>query len=587
MTNTIGDEFARRATDHDEKLKYQPEGDAPVVTAPDLERYHEVNAATDRALADEFFRRYRHLFCNGDGNLYIFHPERAAWSRDNVQQQVLGYCMHLSDRFYEELAVVTEALTAARAAGADDVEQLARRQQALTKMILHCEKGNTMGTIARLLSAKLTTVMADKPVKMNANPALLAVANGVVDLTDGRLLHGRAEDYITRNTNVVYKNDIDTKWWEDTVLSMCGGNPRLAEFLQVWAGYCATGFTREHCMAILWGSGRNGKNLLIDSVAQALGGYASSLPAAFLESMGNQSNMDNNMLFAMAQLDGIRMAYVSETGERGKMKESWVKSQTGDRMVRARLARQDYYEFPLTHKLVVGTNHKPEVTGTDDGVWERIRMVPMRVRFGTEAEVEAGIAQQLADRALLGKTTDKAGAETVLRWIVVGAGKFLKHGLRRYTPPEIVAETLGYRREQDVMGQFLQDATDWIDPAEVLRVQSVEGQGSNRVYMAMSLDERLRVEKQEFWRTYAVWCDEHGHMPLSSTKFGQKVTAAQRFWQDDIGGEKLMRPIELTKAGNTWFLRYVRLSENGVRLRNIARSRLQSIAKQDLDHGDE
>jgi P4 family phage/plasmid primase-like protien len=401
------------------------------------------------------------------------------------------------------------------------------------------------------------------------------------------LLHGRAEDYITRNTNVVYKNDIDTKWWEDTVLSMCGGNPRLAEFLQVWAGYCATGFTREHCMAILWGSGRNGKNLLIDSVAQALGGYASSLPAAFLESMGNQSNMDNNMLFAMAQLDGIRMAYVSETGERGKMKESWVKSQTGDRMVRARLARQDYYEFPLTHKLVVGTNHKPEVTGTDDGVWERIRMVPMRVRFGTEAEVEAGIAQQLADRALLGKTTDKAGAETVLRWIVVGAGKFLKHGLRRYTPPEIVAETLGYRREQDVMGQFLQDATDWIDPAEVLRVQSVEGQGSNRVYMAMSLDERLRVEKQEFWRTYAVWCDEHGHMPLSSTKFGQKVTAAQRFWQDDIGGEKLMRPIELTKAGNTWFLRYVRLSENGVRLRNIARSRLQSIAKQDLDHGDE
>jgi hypothetical protein len=170
MTNTIGDEFARRATDHDEKLKYQPEGDAPVVTAPDLERYHEVNAATDRALADEFFRRYRHLFCNGDGNLYIFHPERAAWSRDNVQQQVLGYCMHLSDRFYEELAVVTEALTAARAAGADDVEQLARRQQALTKMILHCEKGNTMGTIARLLSAKLTTVMADKPVKMNANP---------------------------------------------------------------------------------------------------------------------------------------------------------------------------------------------------------------------------------------------------------------------------------------------------------------------------------------------------------------------------------------------------------------------------------
>lgn len=581
MTDTA-DAFTQRVAAHDDKLKYEPKDEKPNVIAPDLELFRETTNSTDRALADGFFRHYRHLFCNGDGSLYVYHPERGAWSRDGVPNQVLAYCMHLSDRFYEELATVTATIGEVRAGGAGDLEALTRRQQAINKLIIHCEKANTMGAIARLLTAKLTAVMADRPQKMNHDGSMLACKNGVVDLATGVVRHPRPEDYITRNTGTVYKHDADIGWWEEIVMQMCSGNPRLAEFLQVWCGYCATGLTKEHAMAILWGMGRNGKNLLIDSVASSLGNYAAALPASFLESMGDQKSMDNNMLYAMAKLDGIRMSYVSETGEKGKLKESWVKAQTGDRTVSARLAHKDFYEFQLTHKLVVGTNHKPEITGTDDGVWERIRMIPMRVRFGTQEEIDAGIAQALANRDLLARATSTEGREVVLKWVVAGASKYLAHGLRRYTPPEIVAETLGYRREQDVMGQFLQDATDWVNPVEVNRVMGLEGPG-NKVFQGMTLDDRLRVEKQELWRTYTVWCEEHGHHAMSATMFSRRVTGAQRFWQDDIGGEKLMRPLDTIKVKNTSFYRYLRLSENGVRMRNIARSRQVS---NETTHGD-
>lgn len=574
MTANVGDALAARAALLDEAIRYAPKDNKPIVNAPDLELFRETTNSTDRALADGFFRHYRHLFCNGDGNLYVYHVDRGAWSREGVPNQILAYCMHLSDRFYEELAEVTEQVAAVRAGGPGDVERLVLRQAAINKLIIHCEKAATMGNIARLLTAKLTAIMADKPVKMNSDGTLLACANGLVDLNTGEIRHPRPDDYITRNTGITYKHDLDLKWWDDVVLSMCDGNPRLAEFLQVWCGYCSTGITREHCMAILWGSGRNGKNLLIDSVASALGNYASALPASFLEAMGNQASMDNNMLYAMAQLDGVRLAYVSETGEKGKLKESWVKSQTGDRTIRARLAHKDYYEFQLTHKLVVGTNHKPEITGTDDGVWERIRMAPMRVRFGTQSELDAGIAQRLADSTLLGRATSLAGKEAVLAWVVAGAGKYLKHGLRRYTPPEIHAETLGYRREQDVMGQFLQDATQWVNPIEVNRVMGMEGSGKGPAFGLMSLDDRLRVEKQELWRIYVVWCDDHGHMAMSATMFSRRVTGAQRFWQDDIGEEKLMRPLDTLKVGNSWFYRYLRLSENGNRMRAVSAHRL-------------
>ena len=583
MTETVNP-FAQRINRADEADKYEAPPDDENVLAPNFELYQELSNATDRALADDFFKRYRHLFCNGDGNLYVYRKERCAWSRDNVDKQIYAFCIHLSDHHYEVLAGVNAELAAARINGGD-VEVILRRQQGIHKMILHCEKGNTISTVARLLMAKLATVMADKPVKMNPNGAILAGLNGVIDLRTGQVRRARMSDYITRNTGTIYKYDADTEWWEAAVLAMCGGNQPLAEFLQVWCGYSLTGYTNEHCMAILWGMGRNGKNLLMDSLAAAMGGYASSLPPSFLESMGSSAALDNNMLYAMAQLDGIRMAYVSETGEKGKLKESWVKGQTGDRTVRARLAYKDYYEFQLTHKLLVGTNHKPEITGTDDGVWERIRMVPMRVRFGTQEEMDAGIAQAIADRGLLERTTSTEGKEAVLRWAVAGAGKFLSLGLRKYTPTAITSETLGYRREQDVLGQFLQETTDWVNPIEVKRVKSIEA-GDAKIWREMSLDDRLRVERQEFWRIYCVWCEEHGHHQMSATMFTRRVTTSQRFWQEDDGSEKLMLSLDSIKSNNVYFYRYLRLSENGYRMRTASNSRVESRERKNKEEND-
>lgn len=571
-----GDAFAQRADDRDDDVRNGPQDEPEIVVAPDLLLTREARQLTDRALSDRFYERYKHLFINGDGQLHVYHKERGAWSRDQAAVQVHAYCVHLSDTYYDELTAVNDTLRAVReGAQQGDVEELTRRQQGILKMIQYCEKAGTIGNVRTLVMSKLTTIMADNPQRMNENPESLACANGVIDLRTGVLRHPRMDDYITRNTGTAYKRDVDCQWWEDAVLKICGGNPRLAEFLQVWAGYCATGYTREHCMAILWGMGRNGKNLMIDSIASALGQYATSLPSSFLEAMGSgRDAMDNNMIYALAQLSGVRLSYVSETGEKGKLRESWVKSLTGDRTVKARLAHQDYFEFTLTHKLVVGTNHKPEITGTDDGVWERIRMVPMRVRFGTQQELEAGIAQGLADPQLLTRTTCQAGREAVLRWVIVGAGKYLENGLRRYTPPEITAETKMYRREQDVLGQFLQDTTEWINPKEVDRVQAIETTPQSMAWRNMTLDDRLRVEKMELWKTYCVWCEEHGHHSMSATLFARRITSAQRFWQDEIGDEKIMKPIDTVKVAVAGFYRYIRLSENGIRMRNIARNRV-------------
>lgn len=571
--------------ERERRLARLPPGEAPKVDAPDLTDYRELDGSySDKLLANRFFRRYRHLFCNGSGQIYMYLARSGRWTLSDLSTHIYSHAMELSATFHDELAEVkrarAQALTDNNAAQA---EALGRREQGLASLIKHTEKGGTIGTIAKMVQAKVKTVLECEQVKMNSDPQLLACRNGVVNLADGSLRYAQMDDYITRNTGIDYVPGADTSWWNERVLEMCHGNTRLAEYLQVWFGYCATGYTREHCMTVLYGAGRNGKNLLMDAVATALGGYASAITASFLEAQGKESGDSNNILYMTAQLDGTRMAYVSETGERGKLRESTVKSLTGDKRIRARLAYENFYEFEITHKFTIGTNHKPEISGTDDGVWARMRLVPMRVKFGEQAEVDAGVAQYLQDETLLDVVQHEDKREQVLAWVVEGARKYIKHGLKSHTPPEISAETKAYRREQDVLGQFLQHVSVHVPQQEidrtVARVEAVRPRDRGQ----FSDEDMLRVDKMDLWRTYAVWASDNGHYAMSSTMFARRITGAQRFWPGDGTGELQMRPLEAIRTDRGARYVFFRWSEQGQQLRDHARSQMRP---RKVDHGD-
>jgi putative DNA primase/helicase len=557
MTEDIGAEFARRRAQQLEQERRQPPGPTPEIEVPDLEVMYEAQGPeTDKRLADIFFTKYRHLLVNGDGRLHLYLGRGKQWVANKVTTHLYTFVMHMSNDYHQQRLQTIVQLEAALADGRqEEAQQLARRRDHLGKMITYCEKGSTIGTVARLVTHKAETVMEEYPVRMNPDPCLLNCRNGVVDLRTGSLRWPVLGDYITQNTGVDYLPDANTEadqWWAERV-GMIAGSPANAEFLQVWFGYCATGLTGEHCMAVMHGNGRNGKNVLMDAVAGALGEYAIALSNSFLESQ-DRAEVGNNVLYMMAQLNGRRFAYVSETGERGKLRESIVKSLTGDKTIRARLAHQDYFEFPVTHKFTIGTNHKPEISGTDDGVWARIRLIPMRVKFGPQEEVDAGVAQYLKDPTMDAALKRPGTIEAVLRWVVQGARKYLSHGLARYVPVEVTAETVVYRRDQDVLGLFLQQVSEPIGLTEIEALERRVAGLPTKAVGAMSDSDLLRVNKGQLWRAYAVWARDNGHGVMSSTMFGRRLSSAKRFWPGDGTGEVLMKPLEVirTQRGDCW-----------------------------------
>jgi P4 family phage/plasmid primase-like protien len=566
---TVEEEFARRRAQQLREMTRQPDGEKPRVDTPNIEDIFEgTGAETDKRLADAFVTKYMHLFCMGDGRLHVYMDHVGRWVADGAEDYVYALVMHMSHDYHRErLRVLTDLERAVRE-GLAEADALARRRDHLDKLIRYCEAGKTIGTVARLVLKKAQALLLKNPVTMNPDAAMLACRNGVVDLRTGELHWPRLEDRLTLNTGSDYVTGEGYEWWAQKVLEIADSQD-MADFLQVWFGYCATAYTREHCMAVLYGLGRNGKNILMDAVAGALGGYAITLAGSFLETQDRVEN-GNNVLYMMAQLHGRRFAYVSETGERGKLREAVVKSLTGDKVVRARMAHKDYFEFPVTHKFTIGTNHKPEISGTDDGVWERIRMIPARVRFGEPEEIAAGIAQRLKDVTLSTELERGERREEVLRWIVAGARKYLEHGLRRYTPVTVTAETKVYRREQDVLGQFLQQVSE---PLSVATIDAMLAK--TRALPAKELGRwtdaaLLQVDKMVLWRAYAFWAQDNGHGVMSSTMFARRITSAQRFWSGDGTGEVLMKPLEAARTNRGVRYRWFQWSSYGAQISSHA-----------------
>ena len=65
--------------------------------------------------------------------------------------------------------------------------------------------------------------------------------------------------------------------------------------------------------------------------------------------------------------------------------------------------REDFWEFDPTHKIWLATNHKPEVKGTDHGIWRRLRLIPFDGPFWDPRQGRDGAGELQADKTLAGQ----------------------------------------------------------------------------------------------------------------------------------------------------------------------------------------
>jgi putative DNA primase/helicase len=105
----------------------------------------------------------------------------------------------------------------------------------------------------------------------DTDPWQLNTPQGVIDLTTGQSRPHIPEDYITKITAVAPKGDCPR--FLAFLDRITGGDSELVSYIQRVLGYGLTGLTREHALFFGYGTGANGKSVLLSTVAGILGDY--------------------------------------------------------------------------------------------------------------------------------------------------------------------------------------------------------------------------------------------------------------------------------------------------------------------------
>lgn len=209
----------------------------------------------------------------------------------------------------------------------------------------------------------------------DADPNMLGVKNGVVNLKTGELIKGRADLHITRRAPIAYQEGFGSlPRFQEFLDFATHGDKEYQEWLQRAAGYTLTGLRTYDVMFLVYGPPGTGKNVLVEAIVKALGTkqYALPLPSEILGNGDGKSNQSDQ--YYWAEMRGRRMIWVDELPETERMKENAVKKLTGSSEIQARSPGEKPFTFDSQGKLWVTTNHRPIIT--DDAMWRRIRPIP-------------------------------------------------------------------------------------------------------------------------------------------------------------------------------------------------------------------
>lgn len=221
-----------------------------------------------------------------------------------------------------------------------------------------------------------------------------------------------------------------------------------------------------------------------------------------------------------AVLRGARLAVCQETDDDEALDAKRVKALTGASRIQGRGMRENFSEFPPTHKLFLATNPLPRVGTNDHATWRRMRVIEFGVQFWTDLDRLQDPGKDYpehlrADPLLPEKLA--AEAEGVLADMVAHARLFYERGKGVPVPPILAAAVRTYREAEDTVGRFFESCCH--DP------------GPNT-------GQAFRVKGGQFYKHYLDWfkfeVDPSGVGAVGPKAFAGRATA--RFAQKKVRG---------------------------------------------------
>jgi putative DNA primase/helicase len=298
--------------------------------------------------------------------------------------------------------------------------------------------------------------------------------------------HNR-KDLITKKAGCAYDPDGVAHRWEE-FLEIFQPDETVRRFLQVYCGYALTGAADEQMLVFNYGHGANGKSTFMEAVSRALGQYARTLNAEAVS--GDGQRRGDQATPEIAQLPGARLVNIAELPKGTYIKENLIKALTGGERMQARHLNKGFFDFYPSFKAMMSGNDKPQIQGTDHGIWRRIKLVHWPVSIDSlENFPRRKMSEVLAEF--------EAESAGILNWMLNGLEIYLTEGMK--VPAAVEEFTQEYRDEVDVLGNFIASCIDRTgDPED-------------------------RVQARPMFEVYQRWAHENSITPCKETRFGRDL----------------------------------------------------------------
>jgi len=350
----------------------------------------------------------------------MFHWNGSIWEEDNYRQ-------------FRQSAMWTARARKAISINAETVEERKR----LYKFANDSENLGKLEAMCELASAN--DAVSTKESVWDTDPLKISVANGTLNLKEGTFEEPSRLDYITKQTPVIYDEHKECPIWEKTLGEIFLDNPEIVPYIQRVFGYSLTGLTDQHLMWFWYGAGANGKSTILNVIKALLGDLAATTSFSTFDTKNDNGRNDG-----LAELRGKRFVAASE-GEQGRsIAEAKIKLVVSSDEVSCRFLFNNLFTYKPTYKVILASNHLPEIKGTDKGIWRRVHLVPFNQTFEGENR------DQDLEAKLMGELSG------ILNWCLRGLTDFWERG--GIDPPAAVLySTRNLEDRSDLFQQWFEE----------------------------------------------------------------------------------------------------------------------------------
>ena len=380
-----------------------------------------------------------------------------------------------------EIMKIAKAVVRSMWVEAIDVTDKAERKERMN----WCKQSEATARLKAMVE-NCQSEMVVLPTQLDADPMLLCVENGTLDLRTGDLRPHDPGDLITLVAPVVYDPDATDARWEETLDRFVRPDEGKEEFLQRAAFASLTGTTTDKAFINLFdgNDGNTGKTTFAESLRTMLGPYAAVVAAeAFLSRPGGAGGIRADI----ASLAGKRMAISSETPPNRKLDTALMKRLTqGGGTYQFERKFENPWEGPITFTIWLDGNSVAKANAEDHPLFRRWRLTPFK---------------HVIDGAPDPHWTEKACASpeyraAVLAWAMKGRREWLAGGIG--SAPFVDAAVDEVRAEMDPLTDY------WDESCE---------------FGKHTRSEKFFATTAELYSDYTIWAHSLGVRPINKDAF--------------------------------------------------------------------